>query len=132
MADAKAIRDAFDKLLDNALKFGRNGKQIEIIARDTEGPVVRVAVRDYGIGIAPAEQEKIFQRFYQVDGSATRRFGGTGLGLAVAKSIIEGHGGKIGVKSKEGEGSIFYFSLPKVDLTHKKSTGYLIEQDQQS
>jgi signal transduction histidine kinase len=92
--------------------------------------VVRIAVRDFGIGIPAEEHEKIFQRFYQVDGSATRRYGGTGLGLAVAKSIVEGHGGKIGVKSKPGEGSIFYFSLPKVDLKHKKSTGYLVEQDQ--
>jgi signal transduction histidine kinase len=86
-------------------------------------------VRDYGIGIPQAEQSKIFQRFYQVDGSATRRYGGSGLGLAVARTIIEGHGGKIMVRSKPGQGSTFYFSLPKVHLQHKKSTGYLIEQE---
>ncbi|MBZ0302263.1 MAG: hypothetical protein K8J31_21120, partial [Anaerolineae bacterium] len=91
-------------------------------------PIVQVAVRDFGIGIPQSEQTKIFQRFYQVDGTATRRYGGSGLGLAVAKAIIEGHGGKLGVRSKLGEGSVFYFNLPKVHLQHKKSTGYLIEQ----
>jgi PAS domain S-box-containing protein len=129
MADAAAITEAFEKLLDNALKFGETGEYVEIMIRDTEGPVVQLAVRDYGIGVPQAEQAKIFQRFYQVDGSATRRYGGTGLGLAVAKAIIEGHGGKIGVKSRLGEGSIFFFNLPKVDLKHKRSTGYLVEQE---
>jgi PAS domain S-box-containing protein len=129
MADARAITEAFEKLFDNALKFGADGEQIEVIIRDTEGPVVQVAIRDYGIGVPQSEQNKIFQRFYQVDGSATRRFGGSGLGLAVAKAIIEGHGGKIGVRSKPGEGSVFYFNLPKVNLQHKKSTGFLVEQE---
>ena len=129
MADVRAITEAFEKLFDNALKFGADGEQIEVIVRDTEGPVVQVAVRDYGIGVPQAEQNKIFQRFYQVDGSATRRYGGSGLGLAVAKAIVEGHGGKIGVRSKPGEGSVFYFNLPKVNLQHKKSTGFLVEQE---
>lgn len=129
MADSRAITEAFEKLFDNALKFGADGEQIEVIVRDTEGPVVQVAIRDYGIGIPQSEQNKIFQRFYQVDGSATRRYGGSGLGLAVAKAIIEGHGGKIGVRSKPGEGSVFYFNLPKVNLQHKKSTGFLVEQE---
>ena len=129
MANADAIGEAFLKLLDNALKFGRDGEQIEIVIHDTEGPVVQVALRDYGIGISPSEQSKIFQRFYQVDGSATRRYGGTGLGLAVAKAIIESHGGKIGVKSRPGEGSIFFFNLPKVNLQHKTSIDRVVEQD---
>ncbi|MAS36120.1 MAG: hypothetical protein CL610_19090 [Anaerolineaceae bacterium] len=129
MVDPEAIAEAFLKLLDNALKFGSGGEQIEVFIRDTEGPIIQVAVRDYGIGVPQAEQKKIFQRFYQVDGSATRRYGGSGLGLAVAKRIIEGHGGKIGVRSKLGEGSIFYFYLPKVDLQHKKSTGFLVERE---
>jgi PAS domain S-box-containing protein len=129
LADARAIGEAFEKLFDNALKFGADGEQIEVIVRDTEGPVVQIAIRDYGIGVPQAEQNKIFQRFYQVDGSATRRYGGSGLGLAVAKAIVEGHGGKIGVRSKPGEGSVFYFNLPKVNLQHKKSTGFLVERE---
>ncbi len=90
--------------------------------------MVQVAIRDYGIGIAQSEHANIFQRFYQVDGSATRHYGGTGLGLAVAKTFIDGHGGKISLTSKLGEGSMFFFSLPKQNLNHKKSTGYLTEQ----
>lgn len=129
MGDARAISEAFEKLLDNAIKFGADGEQIEVVIRDTEGPVVQVAIRDYGIGVPQSEHNKIFQRFYQVDGSATRRYGGSGLGLAVAKAIIEGHGGKIGLRSKSGEGSVFFFNLPKVNLQHKKSTGYLVEQE---
>ncbi len=132
LADQDAALEVFDKLLDNALKFGADGAQIEVMIRDTEGPYVQVGIRDYGIGIAKSEHAKIFQRFYQVDGSATRRYGGTGLGLAIAKAIIEEHNGKIGVRSKLGEGSIFFFSLPKVDLKHKKSTGYLTEKSHES
>lgn len=113
LADPEKIAEAFEKLLDNALKFGRSGGRIEVMVRDTDGPMIQVAIRDYGIGIDPSEHEKIFQRFYQVDGSATRTFGGTGLGLAVAKLIIEGHNGKIGVKSRLNDGSIFFFTLPK-------------------
>ena len=128
MADAAAITEVFDKLLDNALKFGAESDRIEVQISDTDGPMVRVAIRDHGIGIPQSEQAKIFQRFYQVDGSATRRYGGTGLGLAVAKMIIEGHGGKIGLTSQPGEGSIFFFYLPKRDLNHKKSSGYLTEK----
>ncbi|MBZ0292402.1 MAG: GAF domain-containing protein [Anaerolineae bacterium] len=115
LADPNLITDAFEKLFRNALKFGSEGEHIEVLVKDTDGPVIQVAIRDYGIGVDPSEQEKIFQRFYQVDGGVNRRFGGTGMGLAVAKSIIESHGGRIGVRSRLGEGSIFYFTLPKAD-----------------
>ncbi len=119
LADPKLITEVIDKLLDNAIKFGRDGKRIEIMVRDTEGAFVQFAIRDYGIGIDPSEHQKIFQRFYQVDGGATRRYAGAGLGLAVAKSIIESHSGRIGVKSHLNEGSIFYFTLPKYDYLHR-------------
>lgn len=115
LGDSSLITDAFDKLFRNALKFGSEGGRIEIMVKDTNGPVIQVAIRDYGIGIDATEHEKIFQRFYQVDGGVNRRFGGTGMGLAVARSIIESHGGRIGVKSRLGEGSVFYFTLPKAD-----------------
>jgi signal transduction histidine kinase len=112
--------EVFEKLLDNALKFGRDGERIEIMVRDTDGPMIHIAIRDYGIGIEPSEHEKIFQRFYQVDGEVTRRYGGTGLGLAVVKTIIEGHSGRIGVRSQLNEGSIFHFTLPKNDIMQSK------------
>ena len=71
-----------------------------------------VSVSDTGPGIAPADQERIFEEFQQVDGSSSRAKGGTGLGLAIAKRIIEMHGGRIWVESKVGAGSTFTFSLP--------------------
>jgi PAS domain S-box-containing protein len=113
MGDSKSIGDAFEKLLDNALKFGAEGERLEVMLQDTEGPMVQIGIHDYGIGIDPSEHERIFRRFYQVDGGAARRYAGTGLGLALAKAIIEGHGGKIWVKSKLNEGSTFFFTLPK-------------------
>lgn len=116
LADAGAVGEAFEKILDNAIKFGTDGKKIEIILQDTDGPMVQVTVRDSGIGIDPSEQQKIFRRFYQVDGGAARRYSGTGLGLAIAKAIIEGHGGRIGVKSKLNEGATFIFTLPKTKV----------------
>lgn len=118
LADAQLIAEALEKLLDNAIKFGADGKRIEIMVRDPDpkSATVQIAIRDYGIGIDASEHDKIFQRFYQVDGGIARRYGGTGLGLSVAKTIIEGHSGRLGVKSKLNEGSIFHFTLPKADF----------------
>ncbi|GIL09081.1 MAG: hypothetical protein BroJett033_5920 [Chloroflexota bacterium] len=120
-ADAHMIASAFEKLLDNALKFGAEGERIEVAIRDTDGPLVQVALRDYGIGIKTTEHEKIFHRFYQVDGGLNRQYSGSGLGLAVARSIVEGHGGRLSVKSRPNEGSIFYFTLPKYDLGQRQA-----------
>ncbi len=113
MVDPKSIADTFEKLLDNAIKFGSTGGVIDVMLQDTNGAVVQVAIRDYGIGIEPAEHQKIFRRFYQVDGGTARRYSGTGLGLAIAKAIVEGHGGRIGVKSNLNEGATFVFTVPK-------------------
>lgn len=120
--DSRALTEALDKLLDNALKFGASGGQVEIAVEDSGGPTLQVSVRDYGIGIPESEHEKIFQRFYQVDGSSTRRFGGTGLGLAIARTIIDGHGGRIDVRSKPSEGATFTVTLPK--YTTMKDNGH--------
>ncbi|MBI5669062.1 MAG: GAF domain-containing protein [Chloroflexi bacterium] len=116
LVDARAVGEAVEKLLDNALKFGAGGEKVEVTLQDTGGPMVQVAVRDYGIGIDATEQQKIFRRFYQVDGGTARRYPGTGLGLAIARAIIEGHGGRIGVKSKLNEGATFIFTLPKTKV----------------
>ena len=99
-------------LLDNALKFDPDGGVARISLHDL-GHVWEIRVSDTGIGIPEAELEKTFERFYQVDGSTTRRFGGAGLGLAVAKEIVEAHKGTIWVQSQEGEGSTFGIQLPK-------------------
>ncbi len=103
----------FHHLLDNAIKFNCEGGRVTInLWHNGEQAYVRIA--DQGIGIPPEEQERIFDRFYQVDGSTTRRFGGTGLGLAIAKETIEAHKGKITVESSgiENEGAVFTIMLP--------------------
>jgi signal transduction histidine kinase len=97
-------------LVGNAIKFTDVGEvKIEVLNSD-EGFVV--SVTDTGPGIAPANQQHIFEEFRQIDGSRTRTKGGTGLGLSIAKRIVELHGGRIWVESSVGEGSTFRFILP--------------------
>jgi len=102
----------FDILLSNAIKFSHRGGQIVVTVEDV-GPSVRASVSDQGIGIPKDEQERIFERFYQVDGSVRRHFSGAGLGLAIARRVVEAHGGRIWVESELGVGSTFYFTIPK-------------------
>ncbi|UCC89194.1 MAG: GAF domain-containing protein [Anaerolineales bacterium] len=109
--DIESLRRVLDNLLGNALKFTPPGGQITVRLW-AEGPAVMLEVADTGIGIPPDQLERIFERFYQVDGSTTRRYGGTGLGLALVKEIIEAHGGKVGVESNEGRGSTFTLTFP--------------------
>ncbi len=111
--DRVKITEVFEALIDNAIKFSEGGSSIEITIVDTNSPMVQVSVRDEGIGIPPEEHERIFRRFYQVDGSTTRQYGGTGLGLAIAANVIKGHGGKIWVESEVGQGACFFFTIPK-------------------
>ncbi|PJF44855.1 MAG: hypothetical protein CUN55_01900 [Phototrophicales bacterium] len=111
--DPAAIKQVFQALLDNAIKFSGDGKLIEVEIRDLGGPTLQVAIHDKGIGISPEEQERVFRQFYQVDGSMTRRFGGLGLGLSVAKKIVEAHGGKIWLESELGKGTTVYFTVLK-------------------
>jgi len=110
-ADREKLSQVFENLIINAVKFTPEGGSIEIEgARD--GDTVRVSVRDTGIGIAPAQQTRIFTRFHQVDGSSRRAFGGVGLGLAIVKSILDAHEVEIGVESHAGRGTTFSFRLP--------------------
>ena len=112
LADRSRLGQVLDNLIGNALKFTPAGGQIEIQLQDL-GESERVSVSDTGIGIPANKQDKIFEPFYQIDGSSTRRFGGAGLGLAIVKQIIEAHGGEVGVISEPGKGSTFYFTVPK-------------------
>jgi signal transduction histidine kinase len=112
--DALRLSQVFDNLLGNAIKFTGRGGQIRLsVSPEADG--VKVEVRDTGIGIAPESLDRIFERFYQVDGTLTRRRGGIGLGLAICKLIVEVHGGQIGVASHVGAGTAFYFKLPLAD-----------------
>jgi signal transduction histidine kinase len=113
-ADEEKLSWALLQLLDNAIKFtGPNGR-VEMSAT-CEDQVVDVRVTDNGIGIPSDRLEEIFEPFHQLDGSATRRYGGTGLGLALVRQIVEAHGTSIKVESTVDQGSNFHFSLAAVD-----------------
>jgi signal transduction histidine kinase len=113
-ADRGRARQILLNLLSNAIKFTGEGGEITLSAQvETGGHSVRVAVRDTGIGIAAEDQRKLFQEFVQVDAGASRRYEGTGLGLALSKRLVELHGGSIGVVSEPGQGSTFWFTVPR-------------------
>jgi len=103
-------------LLSNAVKFTPEEGHIWVTAK-RRGEEALVAVKDTGIGIPPEEQERIFQRFYQVERSLARHHDGIGLGLSIAKGMVELHGGRIWVESEVGKGSTFYFTLPLKPIT---------------
>ena len=110
--DAGKIMIVLSNLFKNALTFTNPGGQVRVKADQVPG-FVKVTVMDNGIGIPAEEQEKIFERFYQVEKHLTRKHGGMGLGLSIAKDLVEMHGGKIWVESIEGKGSRFIFILPQ-------------------
>lgn len=110
--DEERLRRVFDNLLSNAIKYSPDGGTIEV-GGQADDQSITVFVRDEGVGISESEQEHIFDRFYRVDGTLSRKTQGTGLGLYLAKGIIEAHNGTLNVKSKPGEGSTFFFTLPQ-------------------
>ncbi len=113
--DAAGIGQVLDKLVDNAVKFTEAGEVrigVTMIERGKNVAVLRFGVRDTGIGIDDGERERLFEVFHQIDGSATRKYGGTGLGLAMVRRLVELLGGEIGVESEKGKGSLFWFTVP--------------------
>lgn len=114
-ADAMRVRQVLLNLLSNASKFTDEGS-IFVSASVSQGsnrhPEITVRVTDTGPGISAADQKKLFQPFSQVDASPTRKSGGSGLGLSISNHLIQMHGGRMGVDSAPGEGSVFYFTLP--------------------
>lgn len=109
-ADPERLRQIFNNLISNAIKFTAIGK-IEI-GYQLIGKMVEFCIKDTGIGIPEEYQEKIFERFRQVDDQTTREFGGNGLGLTISKNLVELMGGKIWLVSEPGIGSEFHFTLP--------------------
>jgi PAS domain S-box-containing protein len=114
--DASRLRQVMDNLAKNSVDFvPQVGGKISIGVLQDDADYL-FYVRDNGIGISLENQNNIFKKFYQVNTSATRKHGGTGLGLVVCKGIVEGLGGKIWVESHEGIGTIFYFTIPKITI----------------
>ena len=122
--DRRKIRQIVSSLLSNAVKFTPDRGHIGIVVRTgsltptsapiDDAPAVQLVVSDSGIGISRDQVAKIFEPFFQVDSSSTRAFGGTGLGLTLAKAYVEAHGGKIWVDTTPGQGSTFVASCPAV------------------
>lgn len=109
--DRERIVQVFTNLISNAAKYSPLNKPITLTCSSEEG-YARFCVRDEGIGISPENQEKIFSRFYRVDGTNEQTYPGMGVGLFIASDIIKRHGGTIAVKSEEGRGSTFCFTVP--------------------
>ncbi len=110
--DRKKMSRVFINLISNAIKFTPERGTIEISKKDTKESFI-FCVSDNGIGIPRDQIDRIFDKFYQVDSSVTRKYKGSGLGLVIVKEIIELHGGKIWIESEEGKGSKFFFIIPK-------------------
>lgn len=130
-ADPMRIEQVVTNLVDNAIKFTPPGGAISMHGY-ADDDLVELRVSDTGIGIPPEEQQRIFDRFYQVDGGSSRLYKGTGLGLSICKHIVEHHGGRIWVESPgaDGQGATFCFRLPRrhagreamLDFTHLPRT----------
>lgn len=115
-ADKEQLIQVFAHLLDNAVKFSPDGGTVTVRAWEQIHEGARqsyVSVSDEGIGIAPEHLDRIFERFYQADGGAGRRFGGMGIGLALVREIVEAHGGRVDVESTPHKGSTFTVALPQ-------------------
>jgi signal transduction histidine kinase len=116
-ADLEKISWVLSQLVDNAIKFTPRGGQVRIRAR-LENNLASVTIIDTGIGIPPERITEIFEPFHQLDGSVTRRYAGTGLGLAMVRRILEAHGSLVKVESMPEKGSQFEFSLPVTKNSH--------------
>lgn len=136
LVDAEKLRQCVVNLLSNAVKFSAPNSRIEVFAGLPKAPPrgsgpfgragqFEIRVRDHGIGIAPEQQERIFDTFYQVDSSSTREYGGAGLGLSIVRSYAEAHGGYIQVESTPGDGATFVLALPLETGNPSASPGFV-------
>lgn len=110
--DSEKLKEVLTQLVSNAVKFTNSGGNVEIVARSESDSKFRIDVKDNGIGISDQDKERLFKPFQQLDMRAGKKFQGAGLGLALAKRIVELQGGQIGVKSQIGKGSVFFVVLP--------------------
>ena len=110
--DRNILEQVLFNLLDNAIKYGREGGKVTVSALQKDQREIEISVRDNGIGIPKEDLPRIFERFYRVDKGRSQELGGTGLGLSIVKHLVQTHGGKVWAESQLGEGSTFYFTLP--------------------
>lgn len=110
-ADAEKISWVISQLVDNGIKFTPSGGSVSVTLMEEGSNLLQIIVSDTGIGIPQNRMKEIFEPFHQLDGSSTRRFGGTGLGLSLVRQIVEAHGSLLDVRSAEGKGSTFKFPL---------------------
>jgi len=108
--DERKLRQVFANLLSNAVKYSPEGGEIEIHSAD-QGQALRISIRDNGVGISPENQQRLFSAFERVGDRSIAS--GTGLGLWLTAALVHAHGGEIGVQSELGQGSTFWFTLPK-------------------
>lgn len=109
--DPDKLTQVLDNIISNALKYSPEGGKVTFKIKEEDDRII-VSVSDQGMGIPKGNIDKIFNRFYRVDKARSRNLGGTGLGLAIAKEMVEAHGGEIWVRSIDGKGTTFFFSLP--------------------
>lgn len=120
--DAQILIEAVGNLIANAIVYSPRGSRVGVGVRADDG-VVEIAVSDQGIGIAEADRERIFERFYRADEARSRRTGGTGLGLSIVKHATQRHGGEVRLWSRPGRGSTFTIRLPRIDAPSSVETG---------
>lgn len=112
--DADQLTMAFRNLIDNAVRYSPENTRVGIGLSSRDG-ISQVIITDQGIGIAPENQERVFERFYRVDPARSRQTGGTGLGLSIVKHVIGNHGGEVNLWSQRGKGSTFTVRLPELE-----------------
>lgn len=110
-ADAQKIGWVLNQLINNGIKFTPSGGSVLVKLSEEADNLVMISVADTGIGIPVSRKHEIFEPFHQLDGSSTRHYGGTGLGLSLVREIVEAHGSLLDVQSEEGKGSVFKFPL---------------------